>query len=79
MLRALKLQKRAARVGFDWPEIDQVLDKMKEEAEELAVELANENKDQTRIHDEVGDLLLLPLIWQERLVLIQKQLFKIAI
>ena len=57
MLRALKLQKRAARVGFDWPEIDQVLDKMKEEAEELAVELASENKDQTRIEDEVGDLL----------------------
>ena len=57
MLRALKLQKRAARVGFDWPEIDQVLDKMKEEAEELAVELASENKDQTRIQDEVGDLL----------------------
>ena len=57
MLRALKLQKRAARVGFDWPEINQVLDKMKEEAEELAIELASEIKDQTRIHDEVGDLL----------------------
>ena len=57
MIRALKLQKRAARVGFDWPEIDQVLDKMKEESEELAVELARENKDQTRIQDEVGDLL----------------------
>ena len=57
MLRALKLQKRAARVGFDWPEIDQVLEKMKEEAEELAVELASKNKDQTRIQDEVGDLL----------------------
>ena len=57
MLRALKLQKRAARVGFDWPEIDQILDKMKEEAEELAVELGCENKDQARIQDEVGDLL----------------------
>ena len=57
MLRALKLQKRAARVGFDWPKIDQVLDKMKEETEELAVELASENRDQTRIQDEVGDLL----------------------
>ena len=57
MLRALKLQKRAARVGFDWPEIHLVLDKMKEEAEELAIELASENKDQTRIQDEVGDLL----------------------
>ena len=51
------MQKRASRVGFDWPEIDQVLDKMKEEAEELAVELASKNKDQTRIQDEVGDLL----------------------
>ncbi len=57
MLRALKLQKRAARVGFDWPKIDQVLDKIKEETEELAVELASENRDQTRIQDEVGDLL----------------------
>ena len=61
MLRALKLQKRAARVGFDWPEIDQVFDKMKEEAEELAVELASENKDQTRIQDEVGDLLFVAI------------------
>ena len=61
MLRALKLQKRAARVGFDWPEIGQVLDKMKEEAEELAVELASENKDQTRIQDEVGDLLFVAI------------------
>ena len=57
MVRALKLQKRAARVGFDWPKIDQVLDKIKEETEELAVELASENRDQTRIQDEVGDLL----------------------
>tara|TARA_B100001093_G_scaffold237562_1_gene227613 strand:- start:468 stop:1373 length:906 start_codon:yes stop_codon:yes gene_type:complete len=57
MLRALKLQERAARVGFDWPKIDQVMDKMKEEAEELAVELARENTDRTRIQDEVGDLL----------------------
>ncbi|MDA0801231.1 MAG: nucleoside triphosphate pyrophosphohydrolase [Proteobacteria bacterium] len=61
MLRALKLQKRAARVGFDWPKISQVLDKMKEEAEELAVELARENKDQTRIQDEVGDLLFVAI------------------
>ena len=61
MLRALKLQKRAARVGFDWPEIDQVFDKMKEEAKELAVELASENKDQTRIQDEVGDLLFVAI------------------
>ena len=40
MLRALKLQKRAARVGFDWPEIDQVIDKLHEETAELKAELS---------------------------------------
>jgi uncharacterized protein YabN with tetrapyrrole methylase and pyrophosphatase domain len=36
LMRAEKLQKRAARVGFDWPEIGQVVDKIAEEARELA-------------------------------------------
>jgi ATP diphosphatase len=36
LLRALKLQTRAARVGFDWPDADEVLDKIVEEARELA-------------------------------------------
>ena len=57
MLRALKLQKRAARVGFDWPNISRVLDKMQEEADELVVELERPNRNQERIKDEVGDLL----------------------
>ena len=61
MLRALKLQKRAARVGFDWPEIDQVIDKLHEETAELKAELsvnpADNNMDQARIADEVGDIL----------------------
>ena len=61
MLRALKLQKRAARVGFDWPEIDQVIDKLHEETAELKAELsgnpADNNRDQARIADEVGDIL----------------------
>ena len=35
LTRAVKLQKRAARVGFDWPETIKVLDKIKEEAAEL--------------------------------------------
>ena len=61
MLRALKLQKRAARVGFDWPDIDHVLDKMNEEADELAVELASDTPDQARIKDEVGDLLFVAI------------------
>ncbi|MBC7477739.1 MAG: nucleoside triphosphate pyrophosphohydrolase, partial [Pseudorhodobacter sp.] len=35
LTRAVKLQKRAARVGFDWPSTDQVLDKLREEMAEL--------------------------------------------
>ena len=55
LLRAQKLQKRAARVGFDWPETTQVLDKMKEEAAELVDAAAD--KDADAIEDEMGDLL----------------------
>lgn len=55
LLRAYKLQKRAARVGFDWPETTQVLDKIKEEAAEL-VEAQNElSPDQ--VEEEFGDLM----------------------
>ena len=55
LMRAIKLQKRAARVGFDWPEIDQVLDKMLEEAHELND--AKSNLLQADIEEEFGDLL----------------------
>ena len=55
LMRAIKLQKRAARVGFDWPEIDQVLDKMLEEAHELND--AKSNLSQAKIEEEFGDLL----------------------
>ena len=55
LMRAIKLQKRAARVGFDWPEIDQVLDKMLEEAHELND--AKSNLSQDEIEEEFGDLL----------------------
>ena len=57
MLRALKLQKRAARAGFDWPNVTQALNKLQEEAAELTAELERPTKDQDRIKDEVGDLL----------------------
>ena len=57
LLRALKLQKRAARVGFDWPELAQVIDKLQEEASELTAELNKTAPDQDSIKDEVGDLL----------------------
>ena len=53
--RADKLQKRAARVGFDWPDIDPVWDKLQEEINELAE--ARTLAQQDAIEDEVGDLL----------------------
>jgi uncharacterized protein YabN with tetrapyrrole methylase and pyrophosphatase domain len=53
----LKLQKRAARVGFDWPDLDQVVDKLDEETAELQAELAVAEPDMARVMDEVGDLL----------------------
>ena len=55
LLRAVKLQKRAARVGFDWPDIAQVLDKITEEARELTE--ARATLTQTEITEELGDLL----------------------
>jgi len=55
LLRALKLQKRAARVGFDWPDIGDVIDKIAEEAQELAE--ARDTLTQDEIEEEMGDLL----------------------
>jgi ATP diphosphatase len=56
LTRALKLQKRAARVGFDWHEPAPILDKIEEEIGELQVELAN-GAPVDRLRDELGDLL----------------------
>ncbi len=55
LMRAEKLQKRAARVGFDWPDIAQVLDKITEEAGELAE--ARAHLGAAEIFEEYGDLL----------------------
>ena len=55
LLRAVKLQKRAARVGFDWPSTDQVIDKIVEESRELVE--ARDQLTQTEIDEEMGDLL----------------------
>jgi len=54
--RAVKLQKRAARVGFDWPEPEMVLDKIQEETEELLFEVRNGNSVES-VKEEFGDLL----------------------
>ena len=57
LLRAEKIQKRAARVGFDWTTIGPVIDKIEEELGELRVELDTGKTDPTRITDELGDVL----------------------
>lgn len=56
LLRAIKLQNRAARVGFDWPQTEQVLDKMQEETAELLEEY-RDGTDKARLTEEFGDLL----------------------
>ena len=56
LLRAEKLQKRAARVGFDWPDLDGVMDKIDEELDELKQAIAKGESKQ-RLAEELGDLL----------------------
>ena len=56
LIRAEKLQKRAARVGFDWPEVASVFDKLREETSELQVEIDTDGGE-ARLTDELGDLL----------------------
>ena len=55
LTRAIKLQSRAARVGFDWAETKQVFDKIKEETNELEIEI--NNLEQAKIENELGDLI----------------------
>lgn len=55
LLRALKLSKRAARVGFDWPDTDEVFKKFDEELRETKEAIASNDK--AHIEEEIGDLL----------------------
>jgi len=55
MTRAVKLQNRMARVGFDWDETESVLEKIVEEADELVE--ARDTLGQDEVEDEFGDLL----------------------
>jgi len=52
LTRAVKLQKRAARVGFDWPDIEQVLNKIREEIDELTAAESAAHR-----HEEFGDVM----------------------
>jgi tetrapyrrole methylase family protein/MazG family protein/ATP diphosphatase len=55
LTRAVKLNKRAARVGFVWPSVTEVLDKLDEEVAELKVEI--EAGDRDKMRGELGDVL----------------------
>jgi nucleoside triphosphate diphosphatase len=59
LTRAIKLQEKAARVGFDWPSIAPVLAKVREEISELEVEIAagDSVEKRARVQEEFGDLM----------------------
>ena len=57
LMRAEKIQKRAARVGFDWASTGPVIDKIEEELGELRAEIEAGKVDQARLTDELGDVL----------------------
>ena len=59
LTRAVKLQNKAAKVGFDWPSLAPVLAKLKEELAELEAEIATQGADQAKeaVAEEFGDLL----------------------
>jgi MazG family protein len=57
LMRAEKIQKRAARVGFDWASTAPVIDKIEEELDELRAELEAGKVDRDRLTDELGDVL----------------------
>jgi MazG family protein len=59
LLRSAKLQRRAARLGFDWPSVEPILDKVDEELAELRAEIAAPGADgnRQRQFEEFGDLM----------------------
>jgi tetrapyrrole methylase family protein/MazG family protein/ATP diphosphatase len=58
LTRALKLQQKASKVGFDWDDAQQVLSKIREETEEVSAELSAPGVDASpALEEEIGDLL----------------------
>jgi len=55
LMRAAKISKKAARTGFDWPDIHAIFDKLEEEKQELKEAIDSENK--AEVKEEIGDLL----------------------
>lgn len=56
MTLANKIQKRVAKVGFDWENLAQVVEKIEEEIQEVKQELDNPARE-ANLHDEIGDLM----------------------
>ena len=67
LTRAVKLQKRVARVGFDWNQPAEILDEIEEEIGELRAELERGSRDAARVQDELGDLLFVVVNLARRL------------
>ncbi len=55
LTRSVKLQRRAAKVGFDWPDVGKILAKLREEVAELEEEIPGEHPE--RIEEEFGDIM----------------------
>ncbi len=56
LLRAFQLTRKAARIGFDWPNVEGIFDKLNEESAELR-EVLHNKEPETRIEGELGDIL----------------------
>lgn len=59
LLRSAKLKSRAARNGWEWPDVTMLLDKISEEVEELRAEITAPDVDKQRVADEFGDLMFM--------------------
>jgi len=57
LMRAEKIQKRCASIGFDWQTLSPVIDKVKEEVDEVLAEINRDDPTAEKIEEEVGDLL----------------------
>lgn len=57
LTRAVKLQQKASKVGFDWNNAAHVMGKIREETEEIAAELDAREVDPRAVEEEIGDLL----------------------
>lgn len=65
LMRAQKIHRKVAKVGFDWPAVDDVFAKMEEEIAELKQAVAN--KDQPNLVEELGDILFVSCVLAEHL------------